>query len=142
MFADQYSLAPSEEGVIYVSKHVENGEFDGCQRHPDCQTLSLIVVLIDGGGRDQIFDVARVFSDKERSEALQEHRVEDFHLLRVRDRNTLVPVPGANATNVLLLAQEQFDRLNNHRGGKQRLFEDGFAQDGVQLLLLSACRRP
>ena len=122
----------ADGAVGHLAEHVEDGELDGGDGDPDGEALGFVVVLVDGGGGDELLDVAGVFADEEGRDAFGEDGVEHFHLLRVGDGDAFVAVFGADAADVLLVAREELDRLDDDGIWEELALEDGLLEDGVE----------
>src|SRR6185437_16833600 len=96
------------------------------------EALGFVVVGVNGGGWDELLDVARVFADEEGRDAFGEDGVEDFHLLRVGDGDAFVAVFGADAADVLLVACEELDGLDDDGVAEELALEDGLLENGVE----------
>ena len=116
----------------HLAKHIEDGKLDSGDWNPDGQPLSFVVTFVDSHRRYQLLDIARILSNKERGDALNEDGVQGIHLLRVRNGNAFMSVLRANTAEIFLLVSKQFYALNHDRIRKKAAIEYRLLQDGVQ----------
>ncbi len=122
----------ADGAVRHFAEHVEDGELDGGDGDPDGEALSFVVVLVDGGFGDEVFDVTRVLADEERRDVFDEERIEDRHLLRVGDGDSFVAIFGADAAEILLFVAQEFDALDDDGVFEEFALEDRLLEDGVE----------
>src|ERR1700742_5003319 len=118
--------------VDHLAEHVGDGELHGRNGNPDGDALQLVDAAVNGGGGDEGVKVAGVLADEEGSDAVDEDGVDEIHLLGVRDGDAFVTVFGSDAADVLFLAVEQLDGLDDDGVLEELAPEDGLLKDLVE----------